>query len=214
LPQDFIDNYLNPLAVQQRALDDERDAALESAKYIQENFKDVFVDINQLTDVFTQKQTALFDQFYGGAITNLQNLISSLTYGDLSNASPLTTLAGLQSDYAMTLEQARRNDPTAISNFSTIASQLANYGRQVGASGPLYESIRQQVIADAGEVKGIAGGGGGGGSTAAGTPTPQSTANDRQIAQLMGMVSDLVERMDRGEASTRDLRDLMQRIVS
>ncbi len=119
--QDFIDGMLDPLAVQMRALDDAKEQALTSAQYIRDNIEGVNVDIDKIVDYYGKQRLALEDQYYGGAITNLQDLVDRLTYGDLANASPSLQLNGAQAAYGTAYDQARTGDVAAISNFSTYA---------------------------------------------------------------------------------------------
>ncbi len=90
--QDFIDAMVDPLAVSLRALADEREQALESAKYIRDNYKDIYVDMDKIATYYTDKEAKLRDDFYSGGITSLQAMIDRLTYGDLANASPALQL--------------------------------------------------------------------------------------------------------------------------
>jgi hypothetical protein len=158
--QDFIDSMLDPLAVQMRALQDDRESALASAEYIRKNVEGVFVDLDKIVDFYGKKRLALEDQFYGGAITNLQALIEQLSTGGLSNLSPTSQLAALKGDYAATLSAARTGDAEAITHLAGDASNYINAGRQYFASSQAFEDLRRQIMADLLEVQSQLGGGG------------------------------------------------------
>jgi hypothetical protein len=214
--QDFIDAMLDPLAVQMRALDDAKEQALASAEYIKANITGVNVDINRIVDYYGKQRLALEDQFYQGGITNLENLVKKLTYGDLANASPLATLAGVQADYASTLAQARGGDVASIAGFSDIASQLADLGRQSFASGPEYEALRQQILSDVLEVQGVAQGGGAANAPtgAPSTLSADAVAANRQVAQMAAMVQSMADSNADLKRQLQQTNDLLQRYVS
>jgi hypothetical protein len=203
--QDFIDAMLDPLAVQMRALDDERSAALESARYIRDNITGVYVDLDRITDFYGKKRLALEDQFYGGAITNLQALIDRATYGDLANATPTLQLSGARSAYQEAYRQARAGDATAIGNLSGYAETYLSAGQSYFASGPEYEALKAEIVAALREVQvslGVGGSSSGGSSAATGT-------NDAMLAQLNNENSDLREALTE---SNRQSQKLMQRV--
>ena len=209
--QDFIDAMLDPLAVQMRALNDERASALESAQYIKDNFESVHVDMDRIATYYTNKEAALRDQFYQGGVANLQALIDKLTYGDLANASPTLQLSGTRASYEAALAQARAGDASAITNLSGYAENYLGVARQSFASSPEYQALVEQIRAAAQEVLTAAGGGG---STATGVSSPQQTANDQRIAQLTAMVQDLGSQVASRDARVDQLVDLMQRIAT
>lgn len=203
--QDFIDSMLDPLAVQLRALDDERQSAIASAEYIRDHIEGVYVDMDKIATYYTNKEAALRNQFYAGAVSSLQNLINRLTYGDLANASPGTTLAGAGASYTAALAQARAGDANAITNLPGIAEAYASTARGYFASSPEYETLRRQIAAALQEVVAQTTGGAAG---APGSPVALSAesqtliaANDQlrevvttqsqQIADLKDMVSAL-----------------------
>jgi hypothetical protein len=142
--QDFIDNMLNPLAVQMRALNDERASALASAQYIKDNVEGVYVDMDKIAAYYLNKQSQLVDQFYNGAVTNIENIIQRLTYGDLSLASPGSSFAGAKSAYLSDLSAAQGGDQTSITNLSGLAEAYANSARIYLGNTPDY----QRLIAD------------------------------------------------------------------
>lgn len=196
--QDFIDNMLDPLAVQLRALDDERASALESAQYIKDNVSGVFVDMAKVAEFYTNKEAALRDQFYQGGVSNLENLIKRLTYGDLANASPDTSLAGTRSAYTDTLARARAGDSTAISNLAGLAETYTTTARNYYGSATSYVAVQEQVRRDLQDAVAVATGGAASGPGAAlqinQAVQAQIANTDRQaeiIDQLGQQVSDL-----------------------
>lgn len=195
--QDFIDNMLDPLAVQMRALDDERESALASAQYIKDNVTDVYVDMDKIAVYYTNKRAALENQYYQGAVDNLKNLIARLTYGDLANASPDTSLSGTRAAYNANLAQARAGDSSAIANLSGYAESYVNSARSYFASGPEYAALIAQIRQDLAEqVAGF----GGGGST--GTKAANDTAN--ALASNYSMLADMFAKSQNDNAELRN----------
>lgn len=151
--QDFIDNMVDPLAVQLRALQDEREQGLASAQYIRDNVADVYVDMVKVAAYYTRKEADLREQFYGGAVESLEQAIRRLTTGDLSNTSPTTSLAGLRASYGATLAQARAGDSSAIGRLASEGADLASAGQQYFASSAEYQALVEQIRRDLAEVQ-------------------------------------------------------------
>jgi hypothetical protein len=146
--QDFIDNMVDPLAAQLRALDDERQSALASAQYIKDNVTGVYVDMDKIVAYYTQKQATMVDQFYGNAVESLQQAIDRIKPGgDLSNLDPTGTLAGLRGTYDATLAQAQANDPTAIANLANAGTSYLDYYRGYSGGDANYSSVRDSILA-------------------------------------------------------------------
>ncbi len=210
--QDFIDGLLDPLAVQMRALQDERESALASAEYIRDHIEGVYVDMDRIATYYTNKEAALRDQFYQGGLSNLQTIINRLTYGDLAGASPTLQLSGTKASYMAALAQAQSGNASAIANLGGLAENYLTAGRQYFASSPEYaalvESIRQAlqevVVAQTGGVA----------APASGAPTPQQTVTGQQIAQLTAVTEEQARQNDQLRAELRDLKDLLQRYVT
>ena len=146
--QDFIDNMLDPLAVQLRALKDEKDNALASAEYIRDNVSDVYVDINKVTEFYLKKELDLKTQYAQQALGNLQDLITRLTFGDLANASPTTQFAGQKASYLATLAQARAGSSDATGRLAGVAEAYATAGRSYFGSSSEYAAIADQIRRD------------------------------------------------------------------
>ena len=186
--QDFIDGMLDPLAVQMRALDDQRKDSIASAEYIRDNVKDVYVDIARIAEYWTKKERDLKEQAYAASVDSLQALIRRLTYGDLANATADMSYAGTRGTYEATLAQARAGSGTALNNLSGTAEAFASSGRSYFASGPEYAALLEQMRRDLGEVAGNQGGGGG--SAANGNEATNAVLQSN--AELRGMVGALL----------------------
>ncbi len=158
---------LDPLSVQLRALNDEKDSALASAEYIRDNVAGVFVDMDRIATYYTNKEAALRDQFYQGAVENLQNLIARLSYGDLANASPDTSLTGTRATYLATLAQARAGVATAVTSLPGIAETYATSARGYFASSPEYAALVADIRRNLEEVVAVTTGGSTSGAGAA-----------------------------------------------
>jgi len=186
--QDFIDGMLDPLAVQMRALDDQRKESIASAEYIRDNVKDVYVDMARIAEYWTKKERDLKEQAYAASVDSLQALIRRLTYGDLANATADMSYAGTRGTYEATLAQARAGSGTALNNLSGTAEAYASSGRSYFASGPEYAALLEQMRRDLGEVAGNQGGGGG--SAANGNEATNAVLQSN--AELRGMVGALL----------------------
>lgn len=186
--QDFIDGMLDPLAVQMRALDDQRKDSIASAEYIRDNVKDVYVDMARIAEYWTKKERDLKEQAYAASVDSLQALIRRLTYGDLANATADMSYAGTRGTYEATLAQARAGSGTALNNLSGTAEAYASSGRSYFASGPEYAALLEQMRRDLGEVAGNQGGGGG--SAANGNEATNAVLQSN--AELRGMVGALL----------------------
>ena len=204
--QDFIDGMLDPLAVQMRALDDQRKDSIASAEYIRDNVKDVYVDIARIAEYWTKKERDLKEQAYAASVDSLQALIRRLTYGDLANATADMSYAGTRGTYEATLAQARAGSGTALNNLSGTAEAYASSGRSYFASGPEYAALLEQMRRDLGEVAGNQGGGGG--SAANGNEATNAVLQSN--AELRGMVGALLGELsgvkDQLAAATAEMR--------
>ena len=190
--QDFLDSMLDPLAVQLRALNDERTQSLANAEYIRDNVKDVYVDMTRIAEYWTKKETDLREQFYAGSVSSLQALLQKLTYGDLANASPDTTLSGTRGTYSATLAQSKAGSGMATSNLAGYAESYASAARSYFGSSPEYAAIVEQIRRDLEERVGA----NGSGTASANSATNEATnAVLQSNAELRAMVSDLVSRL-------------------
>ena len=205
--QDFIDTMLDPLAVQLRALDDERKTALESAQYIKDNITDVYVDMDRIAVYYTNKEAALRDQFYQGGVSNLQALIKRLTYGDLANASPDLSMAGTRATYTGLLAQAQSGNANAIAGLSSAAEAYATSARSYFASSPEYDAIVKAIRQNLEQIVAAQTGGAVG---ADGSPVSANATSQAVLAaneQLREMVTQLAN-------DNRDLKDQMSTLIA
>ena len=204
--QDFIDGMLDPLAVQMRALDDQRKESIASAEYIRDNVKDVYVDMAKITEYWNRKRLDAEAQYQEQSVGQLQALLRRLTYGDLANASPDTSYAGTRGTYEATLAQARAGSGSALNNLSGFAEAYASSGRSYFASGPEYAALLEQMRRDLGEVAGVAGGGGG----SAANNNQATNAVLQSNAELRGMVGALLGELssvkDQLSAATAEMK--------
>lgn len=194
--QDFIDGMLDPLAVQLRALSDERDSAIASAEYIRKNVTGVYVDMDKIAVYYTNKEAALRDQFYQGAVENLQNLIARLSYGDLANASPDTSLTGTRATYLATLAQARAGVATAVTNLPSIAETYATSARGYFASSPEYAALVADIRRNLEDVVAVTTGGATSGSGEALQLTQTAQVQNAVIERQVEMIAEQGRRID------------------
>lgn len=188
--QDFIDNMLDPMAVQMRALEDQRKDSLASAEYIRDNVKDVYVDMARIAEYWTKKERDLKEEAYSASVNSLQALIQRLTYGDLANASPDLSLTGTRANYSATLAQARAGSSTAINGLAGSAESYATSARSYFASSAEYATIVEQIRRDLEAQVGVLSGGGIGGGAANGNEATNAVLQSN--AELRGMVGALL----------------------
>jgi hypothetical protein len=151
--QDFIDNLIDPLAVELRKLADDREEGLASARYIRDNVADVYVDMDRIAAYYTRKEADLREKFYGASVESLDLAIKRLTTGNLSNTSPTTGLSGLRASYDATLAQARAGSSSAIGRLATEGVDYAEAGQQYFASSAEYQALVEQIRRDLAEVQ-------------------------------------------------------------
>ncbi len=211
--QDFIDSMLDPLQVQLRALDDERKSALESAQYIKDHVEGVYVDLDKVVSYYTDKQADTLNRFYGGAVDSLKQAIDAVTSGPLSHLSRSAQFDAIGLSYQADLAKARALDPAALSRIASEGTNYLQAGEQMFASGPQYEALRRQILADYLEIQALIQPGGAKGGTPGAVTAQQQVTND-QIQKL----ADLVQRLSEDNADLQrkltQTNDLLQRQVT
>lgn len=186
LAQDYIDGFIDPIAVALRSWADEKEAILANVEYIGQN-TDVVVDMARINEALLRREAALKEQLYGGAISQLEDAIRRLSLGDLSNGSPTTQFAGLGATYNATLAQARAGDAEAIQRLSGEAVAYAEAGRAYNASSPQQEALVAQMRRDLAEIMAAAQGPRGSGTGEA------LNVNDPALQQLIAVNEQLQE---------------------
>jgi len=213
LGQDFIDNLIDPIAAQLRAWEDEKASILANVDYIGQH-TDVIVDMARINEALLRKEATLKEQLYGGAISQLEDAIKRLTYGDLSNLTGAGTLAGMQASFDATVAQARAGDMSAYQRVASEGLALTDASRGYFASGPEYEAIRREILAIFSELQLEMSGGG------AASPSEGSAANANTAAvlntttQLQAMVRDLTEQLAESKRDQAETNDLIRRLLS
>ena len=201
--QDFIDGMLDPLAVQLRALDDQKKDAVASAEYIRDNVASVYVDMGKISQYYLKKEADLKLQYYQQSAGQLQDLIDRLTYGDLANAAAATSYSGQKASYLATLAQARAGNTDAGSRLGGVAEAYANAGRSYFGSSAEYAAIAEQIRKDLIERQGAAAGGSDNAALmntllqAVQRQTQSAAANDGKLEELTQQVTALVAQLAR-----------------
>lgn len=215
LGQDYIDNLIDPVAAQLRAFADEKASILANVDYIAQH-TDVVVDMARINEALLRKEYALKDQLTNGAISQLEDAIKRLTYGDLANITGAGTLAGMRASLNATAAQARAGDQAAYQRVAGEITSFADASRSYYASSPEYEAIRQEMLALADEFNARLAGG----TTAAASATESSAANAATAAnlntmrQLQDMFRDQVEENAALRRKLEEMTDLMKRLLS
>ncbi len=145
--RDFIDQFVDPLAVELRALDDERKDAIASAEYIRDHVAGVYVDINKITETFLKRESDLREQAYDGALKSLDDAIRRMTPGgNLANMNDTATLAGLKATFSATSAQAMAGNSAAMARLAGEGTALAEYGSRYYGGNADYNALRDEIL--------------------------------------------------------------------
>lgn len=213
--QDFIDGMLDPLAAQLRALDDERKAALESAQYIKDNIEGVYVDLDKISAYYTKKESDLRKSFYAEQIQQAQSLadfIKRLTYGDLSGASPITTLSGTRGTYAATLAQAQAGNSDAINRLTGDAQAYIQAARGYYGNTDEYARIVAEVRAALADEQSLLEGAGTGGTSAVSLEAANSVLESN--AAVSSQMAELIRTIQQQQDQLAQLTAQYQRLAA
>lgn len=152
LGQDYVDTLIDPVGLALRQFADEKATILANIEYIGQN-TGVIVDMARINEALLRKEAALKEELYGGAVSQLEEAIRRLTYGNLSNATNAGTLAGMRGSLYATVAQARAGDGEAMGRVAGEITRFGEANRTAFASGPQYEAIRQELLALAREFQ-------------------------------------------------------------
>lgn len=213
LGQDFIDNLINPVAAQLRAWEDEKASILANVDYIAQH-TDVVVDMARINEALLRKEASLKEELYGGAISQLEDAIRRLTYGDLSNLSGTGTLAGMRASFNATVAQARAGDMSAYQRVASEGLALTDANRSYYASGPEYEAIRREILAIFSELQVQMTGGATASPSDASATSAATAASLNTTQQLQAMVRDLAEQLAESKRDQAETNDLIRRLLS
>mgnify|MGYP001806920834 CR=1 FL=1 len=203
LGQDYIDNLIDPVAAQLRAWEDEKQSILANVDYIRQH-TDVVVDMARVNEALLRKEATLKEQLYGGAISQLEDAIKRLTYGDLSNITGAGSLAGMKASFDATVAQARAGNVDAYSRIASEGTTLADASRSYYASGPEYEAIRREILAIFSELQVQMTGGP--------APTPMASNGNASVAQ--GSMADLSQMFAASLAESSDLKQQVKTLTA
>ena len=151
--QHTIDAALDPVGTAMADFVKQREADARELDYINDNIKGITIDRAKFEEYEAKKEADLKKQLYGNAVDSLQQLIDQLTYGDLANVSPTTTLDALQGTFRATLAQSRGGDAAAIARLAGEGSNYATVARQNFASSPEYQAIVEEIRTSLAEVQ-------------------------------------------------------------
>ena len=208
--QHTIDAALDPVGTAMADFVKQREADARELDYINDNIKGITIDRAKFEEYEAKKEADLKKQLYGNAVDSLQQLIDQLTYGDLANVSPTTTLDALQGTFRATLAQSRGGDAAAIARLAGEGSNYATVARQNFASSPEYQAIVEEIRTSLAEVQAaIQQPGAGSAPLAANSPEAQQMlagnealrqivqTQSAQIEDLRNMVASLVAQVQR-----------------
>lgn len=203
LGQDFIDNLIDPIAAQLRAWEDEKATILANVDYIREH-TDVVVDMARINEALLRKEADLKEQLYGGAVSQLEDAIKRLTYGDLSNVPEAGQLAGMRAAFDATVAQARAGDMTAYQRVANEGLALTDASRRSFASGPEYEAIRREIVAIFSELQ----------VQMTGGPAPTPMASNGNAVVAAGSMADLSQMFAASLAENTELKQQMKTLTA
>lgn len=213
LGQDYIDNLIDPVAAQLRAWQDERASILANVEYIGQH-TDVVVDMARINEALLRKEAALKDQLYSGAVSQLEDAIKRLTYGDLANITGAGTLAGMRASFDATVAQARAGDLSAYQRVAGEGLALTDASRGYYASSAEYEAIRREILAIFTELQMQVSGGSAASPSDVSAANAATAANLNTTAQLQAMVRDLAEQLADSKRDQAETNDLIRRLLS
>ena len=212
LGQDYVDNLIDPIAASLRAWADEKQSILANIDYISQH-TDVIVDQARIAEALLRRETALKDQLYSGAISQLEDAIRRLSLGDLANLSPTTMLTGVQAAYQATVAQARSGDSGAIARVAAEGTTFAQAAQSYYASGPDYETLKQQILDDLLTLQSQIAGGGSTTGSALNDNNGSAQAAVAQVAQLQSVVTEQSRQIATLMAKLSETNDLLLRRV-
>lgn len=207
---DFNDPNINKLA----DLDKWRTDSIEANNAILKNVTGSLDQINKIEELYGLQRQQIVE---GGAaataeslkrmteqsVATIQAAIERLTLGDLANLSPTAAYAGQRASYTAMLAQARAGDANALAGIAGAGTNLAEIGRTYFASGPEYEALRQQIVA---ELGGLVGASPSGGTVGMGNDNAIIAAQAEQIQTLTAMLGASIQKQN-------ETNDLLKRYV-
>jgi hypothetical protein len=144
---DGITGITDPLKAQLDQLNDAYQNAVKEAQYMNDNISGAFIDMADVSKYYTLQMEQAQQQFYASAVSSIEQAILSMTYGDLSGASPIDTLSGTKATYMATLAQARAGDSTAINNLAADATAYVQAGKAYYGTSTDFADLVSQVRA-------------------------------------------------------------------
>ena len=210
LGQDYVDNLIDPVAAGLRAWEDEKQSILANVDYIAQH-TDAIVDQARIAEALLRREAALKDQLYSGAISQLEDAIRRLSLGDLANLSPTTMLTGVQAAYQATVAQARSGDSSAIARVAAEGTTFAQAAQSYYASGPDYETLKQQILDDLLTLQSQIAGGGSTTGSALNDNNGSAQAAVAQVAQLQSVVTEQSRQIATLMAKLSETNDLLLR---
>lgn len=200
------------LQLQLEDLQKEREQALKEAAYITDTITGVLVDINQLEEYYAKKRQQIIEDANSGIIDSLKALYQSVTYGQLSAASPAATLAGARAEFEKVAAAALGGDSTSAGSFAGVAQQLLEVQANTGGHNAAYGSTLARVRAITEQLLGMYDPATLSGSVVSGSgSTGVSTASAELVAQFAAMVQEMGARINVLLAQNAQLMDQLRR---
>ncbi len=145
---DRILGIQDPAELARVKLDREFDLLRKEAAYINEQYAlgliDTLVDINKIEQAYGLERERIVSE----QLTSLLDLWKRLTYGDLSNASPVVTLAGARGTYDDVISRARAGSSAALGELPGAAEDLINAQRAYTGNNAAFETLRLSILSD------------------------------------------------------------------
>lgn len=200
----------NPLVAGLDQISKARDAALKEAEAWNKalntrpdlNVESYFADTLKITEFYLKAEKELKESYYQSTFGGLQSLVKSLTYGDLSGASPTDRLAGTRGAWDAAYAQAMAGDQGAIARLAGLGGEYARelstyYGTSTSQFQTAIAGIRDQA-------NGVIGANGGAGLM---------DATNAGIATMSGQLADIGFKLDEANTISEEDRAMMRELL-
>ncbi|MFO1080865.1 MAG: tape measure protein [Reyranellaceae bacterium] len=205
---DSLGRELDPTGYALKDLDAWRTKMKEENQYILDNVAGSLDQIANIEKVYGQRRAAIVEQAAQGSVSALEDIVKRLTYGDLSGASPESTLSGTAGTYQALLAKAKAGDASALAQIGGAATDYAQAARAMYASSVDYENIRSGIVTD---LSGLALGNGG-------SPSDFNAQAAQTVSQQISFLTAAVAQATNDNAALRaqleEAINLWQRLVN
>lgn len=188
--------------------DKARDAWIKNAEFINQTVTGTLVDIAAAEAQFGKERLQIIEQANEQANASLKEIWKRLSYGDLSGASPITTLTGARGTYEATLAQAQAGSLKARADLAGAAQDFITAQIAYTGNNAAFEAVRLKILEDI--APWVAGNDNGSMTEFNTNVTQMSTV----VLSLQHQVETLVETLTQERAQSAALREEMRRVIA